>query len=351
MDIAVLLAFAVRNQASDLHLCAGMPPLLRVHGALRRVNLQAPTGPQLQQWLQALMPAALHPRYAQGRECDFAIELAALGRFRVHAFLRQGGPAAAIRHLGREPPTLAQLGAPPLCAELAERAGGLVLVTGPTGAGKSSTLAAMIRHLNETRALHILTIEDPIEFIHTPQRALISQRELGTHTTDLPAALRAALRADPDVLLVGELRDADTIRLALTAAETGHLVLGTLHAASAARTVERMLDVFPAGEKEPARAMLAESLQGVIAQTLLPTADGRARVAAHELLVATPAVRNLIREGRSAQLLSLMQAGAGQGMQTLEAALQRLHQQGRISAQTLRQHLGQEHQAGPGMAV
>ncbi|WP_288409346.1 PilT/PilU family type 4a pilus ATPase [uncultured Herbaspirillum sp.] len=336
MDIATLLAFAVRNQASDLHLCAGLAPLLRVHGAIRRINLQPLEASQLQQALHALMPSALHRRHAAGADCDFSFALPTLGRFRVHAFHQQRGPAAAIRCLGQQPPALTELAAPPLCAELALRPRGLVLVSGPTGAGKSSTLAAMVRHINEMRPVHILTIEDPIEFIHEPRRALVTQREIGTHVADFAQALRAALREDPDVLLVGELRDADTIGLALTAAETGHLVLGTLHAASAAKTVDRIIDVFPAGEKEAARALLAEALEGVIAQTLLPTVDGLGRVAAHELLVATPAVRNLIREGRNAQLVSVMQAGGAQAMQTLEASLAALVRQGRISEQTAR---------------
>lgn len=336
MDIATLLAFAVRNQASDLHLCAGLAPLLRVHGAIRRINLQPLEASQLQQALHALMPSALHRRHAAGADCDFSFALPTLGRFRVHAFHQQRGPAAAIRCLGQQPPALTELAAPPLCAELALRPRGLVLVSGPTGAGKSSTLAAMVRHINEMRPVHILTIEDPIEFIHEPRRALVTQREIGTHVADFAQALRAALREDPDVLLVGELRDADTIGLALTAAETGHLVLGTLHAASAAKTVDRIIDVFPAGEKEAARALLAEALEGVIAQTLLPSVDGLGRVAAHELLVATPAVRNLIREGRNAQLLSVMQAGGAQAMQTLEASLAALVRQGRISEQTAR---------------
>jgi len=339
MDIATLLAFAVRNQASDLHLCAGLPPALRVHGAIRRINLQPIDTARLRQLLLEWMPPPCQQRYTDGGECDFALDLPTLGRFRVHAFHQQRGPAAAIRHLGREPPALASLAAPPLCAELALRPHGLVLVTGATGAGKSTTLAAMLRHINEERAVHILTIEDPIEFVHEPRRALISQREIGTHTADVAQALRAALREDPDVLLVGELRDADTIRLALCAAETGHLVLGTLHTASAARTMDRMIDAFPAVEQEAVRGMLAESLQGVIAQTLLPTTDGNGRVAAHELLVATPAVRNLIREGRSAQLLSAMQSGAAHGMQTLQASLAQLLQQGRISERTAREHM------------
>lgn len=337
MDIATLLAFAVRNQASDLHLCAGLAPLLRVHGAIRRINLQPLDGPQLTQALLGVMPASLQAQYRAGADCDFALTLAGLGRFRVHAFRQQRGPAAAIRPLGQQPPALAELDAPACCADLAGRAHGLVLVSGPTGSGKSSTLAAMVRLINETRPVHILTLEDPIEFLHAPCRALVTQREIGTHVPSFAQALRAALREDPDVLLVGELRDTPTIRLALSAAETGHLVLATLHAASAARAVDRIIDAFPEGEKDTARGLLAEALQAVIAQILLPDITGAARVAAHEVLVATAAVRNLIREGRSAQLLSAMQAGAAQGMQTLQASLALLLQQGRISAATARE--------------
>lgn len=342
MDIAVLLAFAVRNQASDLHLCSGLPPLLRVHGALRRMHLQALSEAHMQALLQPLIPPEQQASHARGEECDFALSLPALGRFRFHVFRQQAGLAAAIRHLGLAPPSLQSLEAPPLCAQLALRERGLVLVTGATGSGKSTTLAAMVRHLCEERAVHVLTIEDPIEFIHAPARALVTQREVGRHTRSFAQALRAALRADPDVLLVGELRDLDSVRLALSAADSGHLVLATLHAASAARTMDRIVDLFPSGEKDSARGLLAESLQGLIAQTLLPTCDGRARVAAHELLVATPAVRHLIREGRSAQLYSAMQAGGAAGMQTLQASLERLVRQGRILPQTAQAHARQD---------
>ncbi|KAF1048678.1 MAG: Twitching mobility protein [Herbaspirillum frisingense] len=338
MDIAALLAFAVRNQASDLHLSAGLPPMLRVHGDIRRVNLAPLSGEDLRDMLHALMNEEQQRTYAERLECDFSFQRPALGRFRVNAFHQQRGPAAALRHIPQQPPALSDLGAPAICAELTLRPRGLVLVTGPTGSGKSTTLAAMIRQVNEQRAVHVLTIEDPIEFIHAPCRALISQREVGTHTHGFAAALRAALREDPDVMLVGELRDAETIRLALTAAETGHLVFGTLHTASAAKTVDRIVDVFPAGEKEGARAMLAESLQAVIAQTLLPTRDGKGRVAAHEVMLATPAVRNLIREGKTAQLYSAIQTAGGLGMQTLEGCLAELTQAGRIAPETARGH-------------
>lgn len=336
MDIAALLAFAVRNQASDLHLSAGLPPLLRVHGEIRRVNLTPLSDAQLQAMLESVMTDAQRRAWAERMECDFAFQREGLGRFRVNAYRQQRGAAAAIRHIPQHPPLLSDLGAPAVCAELALRPRGLVLVTGPTGSGKSSTLGAMLHHVNEQRAAHIVTIEDPIEFIHEPRRALVSQREVGSHTRSFADALRAALREDPDVLLVGELRDAETIRLALTAAETGHLVLGTLHTASAAKTVDRIVDVLPAGEKEAARAMLAESLQAVVAQALLPTRDGAGRVAAHEVMLATPAVRNLVREGRTAQLYSAIQTSSGAGMQTLEASLEQLLQRGLITPECAR---------------
>lgn len=338
MDIAGLLAFTVRNQASDLHLSAGLPPMLRVHGDIRRINLTPLSDQQLQTMLSAMMNEEQRRFYAARMECDFAFQHPALGRFRVNAFMQQRGAAAAIRHIPQHAPVLAELGAPAICAELAMRPRGLVLVTGPTGSGKSTTLGAILNHVNEQRPVHIITIEDPIEFIHEPRRALISQREVGAHTRSFSEALRAALREDPDVLLVGELRDADTIRLALTAAETGHLVFATLHTASAAKTVDRIVDVFPAGEKEGARAMLAESLQAVIAQTLLPTRDGSARVAAHEVMLCTPAIRNLIREGKTAQLYSAIQTSTGLGMQTLEACLGELVHAERISHSTARSH-------------
>lgn len=337
MDIAALLAFAVRNQASDLHLSAGLPPMLRVHGELRRLKLAPLDDSQLRAMLHTLMDDTQQRLCAGRPESDFAFQHVQLGRFRVNVFRQLRGAAAAIRHIPAQPPALADIGAPAVCAELAERPRGLVLVTGPTGSGKSTTLAAMVNHINTRRPLHIVTIEDPIEFVHEPLRALVSQREVGAHTDSFADALRAALREDPDVLLVGELRDAETIRLALTAAETGHLVLATLHTASAAKSVERIVDVFPAGEKESARAMLAESLQAIIAQTLLPSSRG-GRVAAHEVMLGTPAVRNLIREGRGAQLQTAIQTGAEHGMQTLEASLAQLLRRELISAESAHRH-------------
>ncbi|MFJ3048151.1 type IV pilus twitching motility protein PilT [Herbaspirillum chlorophenolicum] len=338
MDIAGLLAFGVRNQASDLHLSAGLPPMLRVHGDIRRINLSPLSDELLQAMLLSVMNEEQRRAYAEHLECDFSFQHQALGRFRINAFRQQRGAAIAIRHIPQQIPTLHSAGAPAICADLASRPRGLVLVTGPTGSGKSTTLAAMVNHINEQRAAHILTIEDPIEFVHEPRRSLISQREVGVHTHSFANALRAALREDPDVLLVGELRDAETIRLALTAAETGHLVFGTLHTASAAKTVDRIVDAFPAGEKESARAMLAESLQAVISQTLLKTLDGNGRVAAHEIMLCTPAIRNLIREGKTAQMYSAIQTATGMGMQTLEGSMGELVHRERISLETARSH-------------
>ena len=338
MDIAGLLAFGVRNQASDLHLSAGLPPMLRVHGDIRRINLTPLSDELLQAMLLSVMNEEQRRVYAEHLECDFSFQHQALGRFRINAFRQQRGTAIAIRHIPQQIPTLDGIGAPAICTELASRPRGLVLVTGPTGSGKSTTLAAMVNHINEQRATHILTIEDPIEFVHEPRRSLVSQREVGLHTRSFANALRAALREDPDVLLVGELRDAETIRLALTAAETGHLVLATLHTASAAKTVDRIIDIFPAGEKESARAMLAESLQAVISQTLLKTRDGNGRVAAHEVMLCTPAIRNLIREGKTAQMYSALQTAAGLGMQTLESSMSELVHRERISLETARSH-------------
>lgn len=345
MDIDALLAFSIRNQASDLHLSAGQPPLLRIHGDLRRVNLAPLTPEALHDMLHALMDEAQQQRLAQRRECDFSFRHDRLGRFRINIFYQQRGLAAAIRPIAHAVPTLEQLGAPAACAELAQRAHGLVLVTGPTGSGKSSTLAAMLHHINRERGAHLLTIEDPVEFIHPPLRALVTQRELGRDALSFADALRAALREDPDVIMVGELRDAETIRLALRAAETGHLVLATLHTASAVKAPDRIVDAFDAGQQDSARAMLADCLQGVISQVLLPACNGRTRVAAHEVMLCNAAIRNLIREGKSAQIASTMQAagsrdshGNSNGMLTLEQSLGALLHAGHISLETARSH-------------
>lgn len=321
MNIHQLLAFGVKNKASDLHLSAGLPPMIRVHGQMCRINTEPLSHPQVIAMLADIMNESQQRHYQQALECDFSIEVAGLSRFRVNAFHQSRGAAAALRTIASRVLSLQELGAPAIFGELVLRPRGLVLVTGPTGSGKSTTLAAMVHHLNETEAGHILTVEDPIEFVHESRKCLVNQREVGAMTHSFAAALRSALREDPDAILVGEMRDLETIRLALTAAETGHLVFGTLHTASAAKTIDRIIDVFPADEKGMVRAMLAESLQAVIAQTLCRQADGTGRVAAHEIMLTTSAIRNLIRENKVAQMYSAIQTGGAIGMQTLDQAL------------------------------
>ena len=321
MDITQLLAFAVRNKASDLHLSAGLPPMIRVHGDVRRISMDALDAKAVHAMVYDIMNDAQRKVFEERLEIDFSFELQGLARFRVNAYNQQRGPGAVLRTIPSTLLTLEQLGAPRIFGELALKPRGLVLVTGPTGSGKSTTLAAMVNHLNEHEHGHILTVEDPIEFVHESKQCLVNQREVGAHTQSFANALRSALREDPDAILVGEMRDLETIRLALTAAETGHLVFGTLHTSSAAKTVDRIVDVFPAAEKDMVRAMLSESLVAVISQTLCKTLDGQGRVAAHEIMLGTPAIRNLIRENKIAQMYSAMQTGAGQGMVTLDQAL------------------------------
>ncbi|WP_034302471.1 type IV pilus twitching motility protein PilT [Herbaspirillum sp. RV1423] len=336
MDIPDLLAFSVKNQASDLHLSAGLPPMLRIRGDIRRINLPVLGADELRAMLAAIMDEQQLAGFERDLECDFSFALPDLARFRVNAFHQTRGPAAVIRTIARDIPGLAQLGAPAILSELASRRQGLILVTGPTGSGKSTTLAAMVGHINRTRAAHIVTIEDPVEFIHDTDKSLISQRGVGTHTRSFANALRAALREDPDVILIGELRDLDTIRLALTAAETGHLVLATLHTSSAAKSVDRIIDVFPGDEKDMVRAMLSESLGAVVSQILLKTKNGEGRVAAHEIMLGTPAIRNLIREGKVAQMISVMQTSGAAGMQTLDHCLAELVRKEAITPETAR---------------
>jgi twitching motility protein PilT len=338
MDLTALLTTALARQASDLHLAAGMPPMLRVHGQIEALDWPVQSQTDVAALLSQVMTAQQREVFAQTLELDLAWTHAALGRFRVNAFMQSRGAAAVFRCIPAAVPALASLGAPAVLAELALRPRGLVLVTGPTGSGKSTTLAAMVDFYNRTRAGHILTVEDPIEFEHVAHKSIVNQREVGRHTHSFSAALRAALREDPDVILVGELRDLDTIRLALTAAETGHLVLGTLHTASATKAVDRIIDVFAAQDKEMVRSMLSESLEGVVAQTLCRTADGTGRVAAHEVMLGTPAIRNLIREGKVAQMYSTLQTGASQGMQTLDQSLAELVRRQRITPAEARRH-------------
>jgi twitching motility protein PilT len=336
MDISELLTFSVRNHASDLHLSAGLPPMIRVHGDVRRINLPAMAHKEVHAMIYEVMNDSLRKRYEEFLEVDFSFELPGLARFRVNAFNQDRGAAAVMRTIPSKILTLEDLGTPKIFADLALKPRGLVLVTGPTGSGKSTTLAAMVNHVNDNEHAHILTIEDPIEFVHESKKGLINQREVGPHTQSFAAALRSALREDPDVVLVGELRDLETIRLALTAAETGHLVFGTLHTVSAAKTIDRIIDVFPGDEKEMVRAMLSESLQAVISQTLIKTRDGNGRVAAHEIMLGTPAIRNLIREAKVAQMYSAIQTGSAFGMQTLDASLMDLVKRNRVSMASAR---------------
>ena len=321
MELTELLTAAISRHASDLHLSAGLPPMLRVHGDIQTLDLPALDAETLGQMLAQAMSPSQQTAFAQSLELDFALEVPGLARFRVNAFQHSRGAGAVFRSIPSAVPMLETLGAPAIVAELALKPRGLVLVTGPTGSGKSTTLAAMVDFYNRTQRGHIITVEDPIEFVHDAKKCLVSQREVGRHTHSFSAALRSALREDPDVILVGEMRDLETIRLALSAAETGHLVLGTLHTASATKTIDRIIDVFPADEKEMVRSMLSESLQGVVAQTLCKTAYGLGRVAAHEIMLGTPAIRNLIREGKVAQMYSSLQTGLSQGMQTLDQSL------------------------------
>ncbi len=335
MDIAELLAFAVKNNASDLHLSAGLPPMIRVDGDIRRINVPPLEHKEVHALIYDIMNDKQRRDYEEFLETDFSFELPGIARFRVNAFHQDRGAAAVFRTIPSKVLTLDDLNCPPVFKELTQKPRGLILVTGPTGSGKSTTLAAMIDYINSNNYSHILTIEDPIEFVHQSKKSLVNQREVHRDTQSFNAALRSALREDPDVILVGEMRDLETIRLALTAAETGHLVFGTLHTSSAAKTIDRIIDVFPAEEKDMVRAMLSESLQAVIAQTLLKKVGG-GRTAAWEIMIGTPAIRNLIRENKVAQMYSAIQTGRKDGMQTLDQHLMELVEKGVISRQAAR---------------
>ena len=330
MDIGELLAFGVKNGCSDLHLSAGLPPMIRVDGDVRRVNVPSMDHKEVHDLVYDIMNDKQRKDYEEFLECDFSFEIPGLARFRVNAFNQNRGAGAVFRTIPSEILSLEDLNAPKIFKEISEIPRGVVLVTGPTGSGKSTTLAGMVNHKNETEYGHILTIEDPIEFVHTSKKCLINQREVHRDTLGFNEALRSALREDPDTILVGEMRDLETIRLALSAAETGHLVFGTLHTSSAAKTIDRVVDVFPAEEKDMVRAMLSESLRAVISQTLLKK-NGGGRVAAHEIMIGTPAIRNLIRENKIAQMYSAIQTGQQFGMQTLDQCLQDLVQKGVVS--------------------
>ncbi|MBR9812439.1 type IV pilus twitching motility protein PilT [bacterium] len=332
MDIAQLLAFGVKQGSSDLHLSAGMEPMIRVDGDLKRINLPVLEHKQVHEMIYDIMNDKQRKDFDEFLECDFSFEIPDLARFRVNAFNHNRGAGAVFRTIPSEILSMEDLGCPPIFKDIADQPRGVVLVTGPTGSGKSTTLAAMVDHKNKTEHGHILTVEDPIEFVHKSKKCLINQREVHRDTLGFNEALRSALREDPDVILVGEMRDLETIRLALSAAETGHLVFGTLHTSSAAKTIDRIVDVFPAAEKDMIRAMLSESLKAVISQTLLKKVGG-GRIAAHEIMIGNPAIRNLIRENKIAQMYSAIQTGAREGMQTLDQNLKTLVQQGKVTKQ------------------
>ncbi len=335
MDITELLAFGVKNGSSDLHLSAGLPPIIRVDGEMRRINLPPMDNKQVQGLIYEIMNDKQLKDYEENLEADFSFNVPKLARFRVNAFVQDRGAAAVFRTIPSEVLTLEQVRAPEIFKKICEYPRGLVLVTGPTGSGKSTTLAAMLNHINQSRYEHVLTIEDPIEFVHESQKCLFNQREVHRDTHSFSNALRAALREDPDVILIGEMRDTETISLALTAAETGHLVFGTVHTSSAAKTINRIVDVFPAEEKAMIRTMLSESLQAVVTQALLKKIEG-GRAAAHEIMICNGAIRNLIREDKVAQMYSAIQTGAQAGMITMDQSLKGLVDAKLVSRQAAR---------------
>lgn len=339
MDIAELLDFSVKHNASDLHLSAGVSPMVRIDGEVRKLGIPAFSHADVHRLIFEIMNDAQRSEFEEHLEVDFSFELPDIGRFRVNAFNQSRGSASVFRTIPTKIPTLEELDAPHIFEKIVNLEKGLVLVTGPTGSGKSTTLAAMVDYINRNHNKHILTIEDPIEFVHGNQKCLINQREVHRDTHSFKAALRSALREDPDVILVGELRDQETISLALTAAETGHLVFATLHTSSAAKTIDRIIDVFPGSDKDMVRSMLSESLRTVIAQKLLKRIGG-GRVACHEIMMATPAIRNLIREDKVAQMYSVIQTGASQGMQTMEQNAKQLLAKGVVELSEVEQKIG-----------
>ena len=331
MDITELLNFAQKQGASDLHLTSGHPPLLRINGEISPLQVPKLAAEAVTHLLYSIMTEKQRAEFEERFECDFAVCFGDNMRFRVNAFNTLNGPAAVLRNVPTKISTLEEISSPKILEKLCFLHSGLVVITGPTGSGKSTTMAAMIDHINKHLSKHILTIEDPVEFVHQSKRSIINQREIGIHSHSFAQALRSALREDPDIILVGELRDLETVNLALTAAETGHLVVATLHTDSAAKTVDRIIDVFPSEDKAMVRTMLSSSLEAVISQRLIKREDGTGRVAAHEVLIATPAVRNLIREGKIPQIYSLMQVGSRMGMNVMRDAVYRLMNDGIIT--------------------
>src|SRR5512140_1565203 len=331
MDITELLSFCKNQGASDLHLSAGLPPMLRLHGEMTPLELPALSRDELHLLIYDIMTDTQKKTFEERKELDFAIELQGVCRFRVNTFVQRRGEGAVFRVIPAEIKSFKDLGLPPVLADMTMRERGLVLVTGPTGSGKSTTLAAMVDYINLKRRAHIITIEDPIEFVHESKNCLINQREVGPHTHSFANALRSALREDPDIILVGELRDLETTQLAITAAETGHIVFGTLHTNSAAKTVDRVIDIFPSGQQAQIRTMFSESIIGIVSQTLVRTTNGKGRVAALEILVGVPALRNLIREDKTAQIMSVIQTGGQHGMQSLDQCLKDLVMAGKIT--------------------
>src|SRR4026208_1085833 len=330
MDISKLLTFSAKEGASDCHISAGEPPMIRLHGDLKKLDHPPLTAEETHALVYDMMSDAQRKNFEEKRECDFSFELGDIARFRVNVFVQNRGLGAGVRNSPTEIIPMEKLGLPPIVRQLCDREKGLILVTGPTGSGKSTTLAAMVDYLNNTFEGHIITIEDPIEFIHKTKKCLVNQREMGVHTLSFANALRASLREDPDIILVGEMRDLETIQLALTAAETGHIVFGTLHTSSAPKTVDRVIDVFPPNQQAQIRAQFAESVEAVITQTLLKKKAG-GRVAALEILTGTTAVRNLIREGKIHQIPGTMQVSQKDGMQTMDMALTSLVTRGLVT--------------------
>ncbi len=355
LDLTAILSFACDQGASDVHIAPGLPPVLRLRGETVRLDMRALSPEETHAALYDVMNDDQKRIFEATRDLDFALEIPGVSRFRANVLMGRGGEQGVFRVVPTKVKSLDELGMPPVLKQLAAREKGLVVVTGPTGSGKSTTLAAMVDWINENERGHILTVEDPIEFVHESKKCLVTQREVGPHTQSFTNALRAALREDPDVILVGELRDLETTQLAITAAETGHLVFGTLHTNSASKTIDRLIDIFPSGQQAQVRTMLSESIEGVVAQTLLPAKDGKGRVAALEVLVGVPALRNLIREDKTAQILSVIQTGAQHGMVSLDQSLRDLVMQGKLSRDVAMSKSSNprlfESAAGPGAAA